>query len=142
MDDDRFWTVRYFQRHQEDDPDESIPGQAFLRQECPGSVTPKFFAVLVEVAKAPPHKFSGGGYWESMHGDMSGYYEVRLDGPKRAHYRLFCLLEEAPPGYDEPTLVVLCGFWKPFRTTLSDADYKAVRDLGEEYLSRTPRSLA
>lgn len=40
------------------------------------------------------------------------------------------------------------GYWeamkgdKPFRTTLSDADYAAVRRLGDEYRSRNPRSLA
>ena len=25
--------------------------------------------------------------------DMSGYYEVRADGPQRKHFRLFCVLE-------------------------------------------------
>jgi hypothetical protein len=39
-------------------------------------------------------------------------------------------------------LVVICGLDKPFRTELSDADYRHVRDLGEEYLRRNPRSLA
>jgi len=31
---------------------------------------------------------------------------------------------------------------KPFRTVFSEAEYKAVRQLGEEYLSRNPRSVA
>jgi len=30
---------------------------------------------------APPPRFSGGGKWEAMHGDMAGYYEVRATGP-------------------------------------------------------------
>jgi hypothetical protein len=30
---------------------------------------------------------------------------------------------------------------KPFKTELSEADYKAVRDLGDEYFSRNPRSI-
>lgn len=48
-------------------------------------------AVLHAVAEAPPPAYSGGGYWEAMHDDMSGYFEVRMDGPSRTHYRLFCL---------------------------------------------------
>jgi hypothetical protein len=39
-------------------------------------------------------------------------------------------------------LVVISGLDKPFRTELSDADYGHVRDPGEEYLRRNPRSLA
>ena len=30
-------------------------------------------AVLIAVAGAPPKKFAGGGYWEAMHGDMTGW---------------------------------------------------------------------
>ena len=50
-------------------------------------------AVVKAVADAPPPAFSGGGKWEAMHGEMSGFYEVRVDGPKRRHCRLFCFLE-------------------------------------------------
>ena len=42
----------------------------------------------------------------------------------------------------KPLLVAICGLDKPFRTELSDADYRHVRALGEEYLRRNPRSLA
>lgn len=140
MEDDRYWVVRYFRRHPGDDPSNCAPGQEFLRH-CPSSVRSKFFAVLLAVAKAPPHKFAGGGYWEAMHGDMAGYHEVRLDGPGREHFRLFCILDEAPAGFEEPALVVLCGFSKPFKTKASAAEYAWVRELGEEYRSRTPRSL-
>jgi len=39
-------------------------------------------------------------------------------------------------------LVVICGLDKPFRTELSGADYRHVRDLGEEYLRRlAPESI-
>ena len=99
-------------------------------------------AVLVAVATAPPKKFSGGGYWEAMKGEMSGWFEVRADGPKRHHYRLFCLLDYDAKGHDKPLLVVIDGRDKPFRTVLSDDDYAAVRALGEEYKARNPRSLA
>lgn len=83
--------IVFFQRHIDDDYDESTPGQEFLNNICPEKVRRTFRAVLIEVAKAPPKRFAGGGYWEAMHGDMSGWFEVRVDGPKRTHYRLFCL---------------------------------------------------
>lgn len=76
-----------------------------------------------------------------MKGYMGGWFEIRLDGPKRHHYRLFCLLDYEAKDRDRPLLVVVDGRDKPFRTTLSDADYAAVRALGEEYLSRNPRSV-
>ena len=76
-----------------------------------------------------------------MKGDMTGWYEVRVDGPRRHHYRLFCLLDYAAKGVEKPLLVVVAGLDKPFRTVLSPGDYEAVRDLGEEYLKRNPRSV-
>ena len=76
-----------------------------------------------------------------MKGDMGGWFEVRIDGPKRHHYRLFCLLDYEAKGQDRPLLVVVDGRDKPFRTTLSDADYTRVRSMGEEYLNRNPRSI-
>jgi hypothetical protein len=139
--------VAYFRRHAADDPARTIPGREFL-QSCPVGVRAKFFAVLVAVAAAPPHRFAGGGYWEAMHGSMAGWFEVRVDGPKpaggkgRHHYRLYCLLDFDAVGIHKPLLVVVTGLDKPFRTVLSEADYAAVRDLGDEYHSRNPRSLA
>ncbi|GAB2445722.1 hypothetical protein GCM10027062_28240 [Nocardioides hungaricus] len=44
-------------------------------------------------------------------------------------------------GRKKPLLVVVDGRDKPFRTTLSYADYAAVRSMGDEYLSRNPRSV-
>jgi hypothetical protein len=103
-------------------------------------------AVLARVAAAPPKRFAGGGYWEAMKGDMTGWFEVRVDGPRRHHYclfcRLFCRLDYDAADRRKPLLVVICGLDKPFRTELSAADYRHVRDLGEAYLRRNPRSLA
>jgi hypothetical protein len=138
--------VVYFRRHPEDDPAESAPGREFLRT-CPATVRAKFAAILVAVASAPPYRFAGGGYWEAMHGDMAGWFEVRVDGPKpnagtgRHHYRLYCLLDYDAKGVDKPLLVVITGLAKPFRTRLSEREYGRVRDLGEEYLDRNPRSV-
>jgi hypothetical protein len=106
-------------------------------------VAAKFVAVVKAVADAPPPAFSGGGKWEAMHGEMNGFYEVRVDGPKRRHYRLFCVLERdgAKVGLGEPSLVLITGKDKPFQTVLSNADYAEVRSLGREFLARTPRSV-
>jgi hypothetical protein len=133
--------IVYFRRHRDDDPSQAIPGREFLRA-CPPGVRAKFAAVLVAVAAAPPHRFAGSGYWEAMHGDMAGWFEVRVDGPKRRHYRLYCLIDLAAIGQSKPLLVVVTGLDKPFRTTLTDRDYAQVRELGDEYYARNPRSLA
>lgn len=97
--------------------------------------------VLTAVAAAPPKRFAGGGYWEAMKGDMTGWFEVRVNGPQRRHFRLFCLLDYVAEGLERPLLVVIDGRDKPFRTELSTADYAAVRALGAEYMRHNPRSL-
>jgi hypothetical protein len=133
--------VVFFKRHRSDDAAEAEPGRAALNS-YPAKVRATMRAALVAVASAPPKRFAGGGYWEAMKGDMTGWFELRVDGPGRHHYRLFCLLDYDAKGVDKPLLVVIDGRDKPFRTTLSDADYAAVRRLGDEYRSRNPRSLA
>jgi hypothetical protein len=133
--------VAFFRRHSEDDSRQAIPGREFLNV-CPVKVRATMRAVLTQVAAAPPKRFAGGGYWEAMKGDMTGWFEVRVDGPRRHHYRLFCRLDYDANDQPRPLLVVICGMDKPFRTELSDADYRHVRALGEEYLRRNPRSLA
>jgi hypothetical protein len=133
--------IVYFRRHKKDDPGQSIPGRDFL-ETCPTKVRATMKAVLVAVATSPPKRFAGGGYWEAMKGDMTGWFEVRVNGPKRHHYRLFCRLDYEAVGLDKPQLVVIDGNDKPFQTELSAADYAAVRTLGDEYLARNPRSLA
>jgi hypothetical protein len=133
--------IVFFKRHAEDDARQTIPGREFLNG-CPDGVRATMRAVLIAVAAAPPKRFSGGGYWEAMKGEMKGWFEVRVDGPKRHHYRLFCRLDYDAEGRDKPLLVVVSGLDKPFRTTLKDADYASVRALGAEYLARNPRSVA
>lgn len=99
-------------------------------------------AVLIAVAAAPPKRFSGGGYWEAMHGEMTGWFEIRVDGPpNRTHYRLYCLLDYEAQGMGKPLLVIVDGRSKPFRTVLSTRDYRAIRRLCDEYHQRQPRSV-
>lgn len=133
------WKVAYFRRHKDDDPNEPIPARTYLK-EAPAKVAAFFNVVIVQVAAAPPTKFAGGGYWEAMHGDMTGYFEIRKKY-RGMHHRLFCLLDQDATD-SKPLLTALCGMTKPDRTTFSDSDYAAVRALGEEYLARNPRSLA
>jgi hypothetical protein len=133
--------VVFFRRYGDDDHGPAVPGREFLNS-CPVKVRATMRAVLTQVASAPPKRFAGGGYWEAMKGDMTGWFEVRVDGPRRHHYRLFCRLDYDARDRAKPLLVVICGLDKPFRTQLSAADYRQVRDLGAEYLRRNPRSLA
>ncbi|WP_218024651.1 hypothetical protein [Glutamicibacter uratoxydans] len=132
--------IVYFKRNMNEDPSESIPGRDFLNS-CPPSVRAKMRAVLVAVASAPPKKFSGGGYLEAMHDEMVGWFEIRVDGPGRRHYRLFCRLDYDALEMTKPLLVVIDGRSKPFRTVLSESEYSQIRKLGDEYFANNPRHI-
>ncbi len=134
------WDVKLFQRHRDDDPDETCPAEQFLLR-CPDSVAADLIAVVDAVAESPPPQFTGGGLWEAMHGTMRGYYEARTRGPDRRLYRLFCLLEREAPGLDRPSIVVITGLAKPVGTAFTAADYALVRRLGDEYRRRAPRNV-
>jgi len=127
--------------------DESVPTDDFL-DACPVKVRAQLLAVLDAVAEAPPPRFSGGGRWEAMHGDMGGYYEVRSQGPKREQFRLFCILENAGAeelqrrGLPGPAIAVITGIRKPWMTTFGPGDYAEVRAFGDDYLGTTPRRIA
>src|SRR5262245_57974419 len=109
--------------------DGDVPGRVFL-DACPPKVAATFVAVLDAVRAAPPPAFSGGGKWEAMHGAMAGYYEIRLTGPGRRHYRLFCRLDNgsreelAERGFDTPQIVIINGLVKANATLFSDGVYK------------------
>jgi hypothetical protein len=130
------WGIVYYKA-----ADGTVPAEVFL-DDCPTGVEAKIEAVLAAVAAAPPPSFSGGGMWEAMHGSMTGYFEVRVGGPKREHFRLFCLLDRDGPGLDRPVIVALTGLRKPFRTTFSETDYAEVRALGDDYKASDPRRIA
>lgn len=138
---DDVYDIVYFVR-----TDGSQPGRNFVNA-LPASPRAKMKVCLVAVAEAPPTKFAGGGYWEAMHGDMSGWFEVRIDagqpgGAGTLHHRLFCRLDNEAQGRDRPLLVAITGMSKPYRTTFTDDDYAEVRALGDEYFSCNPRSIA
>jgi hypothetical protein len=72
---------------------------------------------------------------------MSGIFELRVDGPDRQHYRLFCLLDSKADGAQKPYLVVIHGLDKKFKTKFSPSQYGDIRQLADEYLGANPRSL-
>lgn len=125
----------------------TAPAVEFL-DGCPGKIDAEFTAVLDAVAAAPPPRFSGGGKWEAMHAVMGGWHEIRLTGPGREQFRLFCLLENGPRaeltrrGLQWPAIAVITGMRKPWRTTFSGRDYQRVRALGDEHRQNYPRRIA
>lgn len=134
-------SVEFFQRATDDDLAQSAPGFDFLMS-CPAKVQATMLAVLKSVAEAPPKRFAGGGHWEAMHGSMTGWREVRVDGSKpRRHYRLFCRLDTEALGVERPILAMITGMSKEVRKTFSEAEYAKVRELGKEYYRRNPRSI-
>lgn len=136
------WSVRYFKRHRSDDAAKRVPAQEFI-ESCPPGVKATIFAVLKAVAEAPPPQFSGGGMWQVMHGSMKSYYEVRVMGPGRKLYRVFCILERSTEGLglDNHSVIVIDGMSKPNETAFSEADYAAIRRLGDEFRARKSRSV-
>ena len=136
------WGIVYYATE-----DGKVPAEEFLNN-CPAKVDARFSAVLEAVRAAPPPQFSGGGYWEAMHGNMGGYYEIRLTGPGRRQYRLFCILDNGSPsellrrGFDQPQIAVLTGMVKRVASKFSERDYAKVRKLGGEYLEQLPRRTA
>jgi hypothetical protein len=74
--------------------------------------------------------------------------EIRLTGPGREQFRLFCLLENANDeelvarGFSKPAIAVITGLRKPWRTKFSERDYARVRRLGDEHKRNRPRRIA
>jgi len=136
------WDVVFYEA-----ADGAIPAADFL-DSCPAKVRGTILAVLDAVAAAPPPSFSGGGKWEAMHGSMAGYHEIRVTGPGREQYRLFCLLENGDQaelgrrGLSAPAIAVITGMRKAHRTVFSERDYAAVRRLGDDHAAMFPRRVA
>lgn len=118
----------------------SLPTPRDFFNALPAKVQAKLTSILIAVATAPPGKFAGGGYWEAMHGQMSGFYEVRADFQK-THYRLICLLDYEAIGSSGPILVIVAGLSKPIGTLIKTDVYADVKSSGELYLSINPRAV-
>jgi hypothetical protein len=116
------WLIHFFQRHEDDDVDETVPAIEFL-ESVPLKVRAEIHAVLDAVAEAPPPAFSGGGKWEVMHDDMAGFYEIRVQGGGKNH-RLFCLLERDAEDLGGSSIVAIDGLSKPKRSAANPKDYR------------------
>lgn len=137
------WGIVYYKTNRGE-----LPAEEFL-DGLPSKVAARFDVVLDTVRDAPPPRFSGGGFWEAMHGTMNGYYEIRLTGPGRTQHRLFCILDNADTdglkqrGFDQPQIAVINGMRKKAGEKFTDNDYKRhVRNLGDDYLASFPRRIA
>jgi hypothetical protein len=132
------WDIVFFESTSGGDT--LVPAVDFI-DACPPKVGARFLAVLAAVAASPPPQFGGGGYWEAMHGEMTGFFEVRV-GQGAYNYRLLCVLKN--PLVDDanvesgPAIVCVTGFRKPLRSAANDRDYRAARDGRDEFL-RTRR---
>lgn len=101
----------------------------------PTKVLAEMVAVLDAVAEAPPPAFSGGGKWEAMHGEMSGLYEVRVQGGGMNH-RLFCVLERDAEDLGGSSIVAIDGLSKPKRSAANPKDYRRVLRMKSEFERR------
>ena len=94
----------------------------------------KLSAVITAVRSSPIGSFSGGGYWEAMHGAMSGIHEIRITGQRPWLFRFFCLVNR-----EQSQIVVFAAAKKRRGELISAADYDLVLDLAEEARRETSR---
>ncbi len=127
----RPWLIHFFQRASVDDGGESVPTIDFL-EGLPPKVAAEVHAVLEAVAEAPPPAFGGGGKWEAMHGEMAGFYEVRVQGGGKNH-RLLCLLVRDAEDLGGSSIVCLGGLSKPRRERAHPRDYRRIRLYRQEF---------
>lgn len=89
-------------------------------ENSPTSISIRFFAIVEAVCDQWP-RFSGGGYWEAMHGDMSGYYEIRIRN-QTLNYRFFCRSERG-------LLLIICCLRKRVGSTFKPDEYERVKGI-------------
>ncbi len=128
------WLIHFFQRHEDDDPGESVPTIDFL-ESVSVKVRAEIHAVLDAVAEAPPPAFSGGGKWEAMHDEMAGFYEIRVKGGGMNH-RLFCVLERDARDLGGSSIVAIDGLSKPKRSAANPKDYRRALTHRREFAIR------
>ncbi|MFN8022252.1 MAG: hypothetical protein U0Q03_12060, partial [Acidimicrobiales bacterium] len=101
------WSIHFFQRHPDDDPNRTVPAIEFFDR-LPAKLVAEFQAVLDAVAEAPPPAFSGGGKWEAMHDKMADFYgqalepsrtrsEPRLDSARPKGQTSDCIFRRSRP---------------------------------------------
>ena len=81
----------------------------------------RFAALANAVYQAWP-KFKGGGLWQAMHGEMQGFFEIRISKCK-TNYRFIC----HPIQRGEQLLIVVAGAAKHRQTGLPESFYQDVK---------------
>jgi len=107
------WHIHFFQRDRRDDADKPVPAIEFF-----DGLPPKVAAEI-----------------HAVHGDMAGYYEVRVPGGGMNH-RLFCVLERDAEDLGGSSIVCIDGLSKPRRTAADSRDYRRVKRYGAEFQKR------
>lgn len=97
------------------------------------STAAKLNAVLLAVAEGPPHKFRGGGYWEAMHGEMSGFHEIRILGKRNRLFRVICLSKRNLNTQEQ--IVVLAILQKSKGEKISTREYAKVKEIADSFRS-------
>ena len=70
-----------------------------------------------------------------MHGDMSGFFEVRVRGDGKNH-RVFCVLERDAADLGGSSIVVIDGLSKPKRSAAKPKDYRRALKMRAEWERR------
>jgi hypothetical protein len=122
---------------------------AFLRKRSLTRVRVKVEATTRAVLEAVPRGAADGiqrrRQSQATHGTMAGYYEIRVTGPGRWHYRLFCPLDngterELPErGFDRPQIAVINGMVEQHMTEFSDASTESTSAISATATSRRCR---
>ena len=87
----------------------------------------KFSAIVTAVCNAPTGSFSGGGYWQALHGELRGLFEIRFQGKSPWLYRFFCAVNSR-----EACLYIFAGARKKKGEKLTTRTYAEVLSLAEE----------
>lgn len=85
------------------------------------------FVNITEALSREGISFRGGGYWEAMHGEMSGFFEIRfrIGG---IHNRFFCRFIRG----ENQLILVIAAAGKASGTLLQPSFYKRVRELDQK----------
>jgi hypothetical protein len=70
-----------------------------------------------------------------MHGDMAGFYEIRVQGGGLNH-RLFCVLERDADDLGGSSIVIIDGLSKPKRSAADARDYRRAVAMRSEFQHR------
>lgn len=101
-----------------------------MLERLPPGERAKFYAIVTAVRSVPLGSFSGGGYWEAMHGEMRGLFEIRYRGKRPWLNRFFCSVNG-----ELGRISILAGVRKKDGEVISPRTYAEIRALSDELTS-------